>query len=94
MGLITADALVTALERSGDHVKALSVLEEASEMRPWNLPSTFPAEFLWLRNQARLSDHYQRLGRDNEARKLDEKLTKRLAVADSDHPILRQLAAR
>jgi tetratricopeptide (TPR) repeat protein len=91
---ITGDALVTALERSGDHVKALNVLEEASAMRAWYRPSTLPTEFLWLRNQARLSDHYHRLGRDKEAHKIDEELTKLLTVADSDHSILRQLAAR
>jgi hypothetical protein len=45
----------------------------------------------WLRNQARLSTYYHRLGRDSDARTVDEQLRKLLAVADPDHPILRQL---
>jgi len=41
-----------------------------------------------------LSSYYHRLGREQEARKVDDQLRKLLAVADPDDPILRQLNGR
>ncbi len=46
---------------------------------------------LWLRLQAQLVQLYREMGRDADARKIEDQLRKRLALADSDHPILRQL---
>jgi hypothetical protein len=48
----------------------------------------------WLRNQAGSSAYYHRLGRQPEARKIDDQLRKLLAFADPDDPILRQLNGR
>ena len=86
-----ADGLVTALEHSGDSQKALEVLEAASRTRMWITPLADGYAAFWVRDQARLSAYYHRLGRQAEARKIDDQLRKLLAFADPDHPILRQL---
>ncbi len=46
---------------------------------------------LWLRIQAALASLYRETGRDEDARKIEYKLRRSLALADADHPILRQL---
>ncbi len=46
---------------------------------------------LWLRIQAALASLYRETGRDEDARKIEDKLRRSLALADADHPILRQL---
>jgi tetratricopeptide (TPR) repeat protein len=89
-----ADGLVTALEQTGDSQKALEVLKATSGTRMWTPPSAVGYQGFWLRNQARLSAYYLRLGRQQEARKIDDQLRKLLAVADPDHPILRQLSVQ
>jgi tetratricopeptide (TPR) repeat protein len=86
-----ADSLVTALERAGNSQKALEVLEATSGTRLWTTPAMTTYQAFWLRDQARLSAYYHRLGRQAEARKIDDQLRKLLAVADPDDPILRQL---
>jgi len=86
-----ADGLVTALEHTGNSQKALGVLEATSGTRLWNDPQQMSYGVFWLRNQARLSAYYRRLGREPEARRIDDQLRKLLAVADPNHPILRQL---
>ncbi len=89
-----ADSLVTALERAGNSQKALEVLEATSGTRLWTTPAMQTYQAFWLRDQARLSAYYHRLGRQAEARKIDDQLRKLLAVADPDDPILRQLNGR
>jgi tetratricopeptide (TPR) repeat protein len=86
-----ADGLVTALEHSGHSQKALEVLEATSATRIWATPLELTYQAFWLRNQGRLSDYYHRLGREKDARQLDQQLRKLLAIADPDHPILLQL---
>jgi tetratricopeptide (TPR) repeat protein len=88
-----ADQLATALEQSGDLQRALAVLETSSKTRNWIIPVAMGVGYgaYWLRDQARLSAYYHRLGREAETRKIDAQLRKLLAVADSDDPILRQL---
>jgi len=88
---ITGEDLATALEKSGDEVNAVKVLEKVSAMPMWNSPGLPFYGVFWLRNQARLSGYYHRLGRNQEARAIDGQLRKLLAVADPDHPILQQL---
>ena len=46
---------------------------------------------LWLRLQAQLAQVYREMGQDEDARKIENDLRRRLALADADHPILRQL---
>ncbi|MCH8321422.1 MAG: hypothetical protein IH790_10780, partial [Acidobacteria bacterium] len=46
---------------------------------------------LWLKLQAQLAQLYREMGQDEDARKIEDELRRLLALADSDHPILRQL---
>ncbi len=91
-----ADWLATALDQSGNSEKALAVLEATAATRIWIVPAGMTPYYgaFWLRDQARLSSYYHRLGRETEARKIDNQLRKLLVVADPDHPILRQLDGR
>ncbi len=38
-----------------------------------------------------LAKIHREMGRDEDAQKIEKELRKRLALADADHPILRQL---
>jgi tetratricopeptide (TPR) repeat protein len=89
-----AEGLVTALQQSGNSQKALEVLESISTTWLCTPPLAAGHEAFWLRNQARLSTYYHRIGRQAEARKIDDQLRKSLELADPDHPILRQLNGR
>jgi tetratricopeptide (TPR) repeat protein len=89
-----ADGLVTGLEHFGNTQKALDVLEKTSRTRMWISPLANSYAAFWVRDQARLSSYYHRLGRQPEARKIDDQLRKLLAFADPDDPILRQLNGR
>jgi tetratricopeptide (TPR) repeat protein len=80
----TAEGLSIALERSGDFLKAAEALEKASPERVED-----PCGWLW--NQARLAWLYRKLERTRDAQRIEDQLRKLLAVADPDHPILRQL---
>jgi len=73
-----------------DSVKALQVLEEASEKKYLVLVlGESPA--MWLRVRLALAKLYRETGRDEDAQEIEEDLRKHLAYADPDHPILRQL---
>lgn len=86
-----ADALVLALERQGNLEEAVKVLEQTSADRLWTTPGNTAYAVFWMRNQARLAYHYRRLGRVAEGAKIDRGLRSLLAMADRDHPIVRQL---
>jgi tetratricopeptide (TPR) repeat protein len=86
-GPLIAEALSTAFERSGNLPGAIQALERSSTER-----LALPPQ--WLRNEARLSGLYRRMGRNSDARKIEDGLRKLLAVADPDHPILKELNAR
>ncbi len=65
------------------------MLEEASSNKTFLVRSG--AAPLWFRIQWRLAEVYRKLGRDEDARRIEEELLKLLAYADPDHPILVQL---
>ncbi len=46
---------------------------------------------LWVRVQGQLAQLYREMGRDEDASKIEAELRSLLALADADHPILRQL---
>jgi lipopolysaccharide biosynthesis regulator YciM len=86
-GAWIAEALSTAFEQSGNLGQAAKALERASAERLENPPQ-------WLRNEARLSGLYRRLGRNSDARRIEARLRKLLAFADADNPVLEELKAR
>ena len=65
-----------------------TALEEKSRLLLEQSLLTVP---IWLRLQAQLAQLYSEMGRAEDALKIEDELRKRLAYADPDHPILRQL---
>ena len=82
-----AEALAEAYEQSGNSRKAMEVLEQArtSPMLIGVRPT------FWIRNLANLARYYQQFGRTADARLVQMELQRRLEVADSDFPILKEL---
>ena len=86
---LAADLLASAWEQQGEWEQAARVLEEASSKKTFIVHGgTAP---LWYRIQWRLAEVYRKLGRDEDARRIEEELLKLLTYADPDHPILLRL---
>ncbi len=86
---LVSDILADAWEQQGEWEQAARVLEEAS-IKKTLLVQGSPAP-LWFRIQWRLAEVYRKLGRDEDTRRIEDELRRLLALADPDHPILRQL---
>jgi tetratricopeptide (TPR) repeat protein len=90
--LLGSEVLAEAWRGQGNLGEAVQVLKAASEKKYLLLAEqsllTGP---LWLRLQAQLAQLYREMSRDEEAREIEKDLRQRLALADADHPILRQL---
>jgi hypothetical protein len=87
-----SEILAEAWREQGDSTNAAQVLQAALEKEAFILlDQSVLTGPLWLKLQAQLSQLYREMGRDKDARKIEDKLRKRLALADTDHPILRQL---
>jgi len=82
--------LAEAYRLQGDLLAAIQLLEEASKQRPLLVGGLGPP-FAWLRIKSQLAQLYRKEGRVEDARKIEDELRRLLALADSDHPILRQL---
>ena len=87
-----SEILAEAWREQGDSTNAAAVLRAALEKESFLLidQSVFTGP-LWLKLQAQLSKLYREMGRDEDARKIEDELRRSLALADPDHPILRQL---
>ena len=85
------EILAEAYTRQGNLGTAIQLLEEASEKLPFG--SLVDSPSLWLRVRWQLADLYRQTGRNADAREIEDELRRLLALADADHPILRQLAA-
>jgi serine/threonine protein kinase len=88
-----SEILAEAWRAEGELGKAVQVLESAAEKEVLLLAdqSSPLTGALWVRVQAQLAEYYRKMGRDAEARKIEEKLRALLAYAEPDHPIRRQL---
>ncbi len=88
-----SEVLAEAWRAQGDLGKAAQVLEGAADKKVLLLAdqSSPLTGALWVRVQGQLAQLYREMGRDEDARKIEEKLRRSLALADPDHPILRQL---
>ena len=87
-----SEILAEAWREQGDSTNAVAVLRAALEKESFLLlDQSVLTGPLWLRLQAQLAQLYREMGRDEDARKIEDKLRRLLALADSDHPILRQL---
>jgi tetratricopeptide (TPR) repeat protein len=88
-----SEILAEAWREQGNLDKAVQVLEAALEKETLLLlfSRSMLSGGLWLKIQNQLAQLYREMGRDEDARKIEEKLRRSLALADPDHPILRQL---
>jgi hypothetical protein len=90
----TARGLAAAYEQAGDPQRASHVLltwfasrsELAIDRRTGR-----PHGHNWIAAQADLARLYRQTGRGREAEPIEAELRRLLAVADPDHPVLRQL---
>jgi serine/threonine-protein kinase len=87
MAMMTADALVEL----GRLTDAIAMLETSTAHRR---AAAEIAGYRWMNARAQLANLYHRVGREAEARALEDHLLKLLAVADPDHPLLLEVRAR
>lgn len=88
--VIVGEGLSLAYEQSGALQMAAETLEQASAARLAGIPTSGS---LWLASQQHLAELYRKLKRDQDARRVGNRLRKLLAAADPDYPLLRQLPA-
>jgi len=87
-----SEILAEAWREQGDSTNAAEVLGAALEKESFLLlEQSVLTGPLWLKLQAQLSQLYREMGQDEDARKIENELRRLLALADSDHPILREL---
>ena len=87
-----SESLARAWEQHGDVEEARRVLEDASAARRRiYLGHVFPKGMYWLRIEAARARLARKLGRQEEAARIEAELLKLLAHADPDHVILREL---
>lgn len=86
---LASEALARAWELQGSLSGAIHVLEQASQEKTRAGMRNYA--FLWMRGQWRLAQLYRKVGREQEAQKIEAEMLKLLAYADPDHPILLQL---
>jgi tetratricopeptide (TPR) repeat protein len=87
-----SEILAEAWREQGDLTNAAQVLRAALEKEAFLLiDQSVLTGPLWLKLQAQLSQLYREMGRDEDARKIEDEPRKRLALADPNHPILLQL---
>jgi tetratricopeptide (TPR) repeat protein len=82
-----ADSLATAYERQNNTPESIRVLEDST--RDTGLGGS--DRVLWLRNKARLAQLYRKVGRVEDALRVEADLLSVLRFADSNHPILIQI---
>jgi hypothetical protein len=87
-----AESLARALEAQGDLGGAVRVLEEASQQK--GLAMLMGGAARWNQFQHRRAQLCRRLGREPEARRIEDELRKLLLYADADHVIARELRQR
>lgn len=86
-----SESLAAAYEQQNDLPASLRALEEGCrEEEAGNVAGTV-ARVFWLRIKSRLAQLYRKLGRVEDAKRVEAELLRLLAYADTDHPILRQL---
>ncbi len=89
--LLGALALAEFYEREGDLPNAVRVLEEAERELSKDRNAAYGGANVFLEARARLAALCRKAGRIEQAEILERDLRKRLAYADPDHPILRQI---
>jgi tetratricopeptide (TPR) repeat protein len=83
------ESLASALDKGGDSEEAIRALEEKSRWKPGSNRSNQNIDaHAWLRIRALHAKLYRKVGREDDARKIEDDLSKLLSQADSDHALL------
>jgi tetratricopeptide (TPR) repeat protein len=82
-------SLAAALLKNGDRPRAIEVLERDPDRSSSVIRGGTGA--FWLENRLELARLYRGVGRGRDAQVVEAELSKLLALADSDHPILLEL---
>jgi tetratricopeptide (TPR) repeat protein len=92
VSLMGSESLAGALEKDGKLGEAVEILERLAEAKG-RACVIYGGEHgaLWMRTRLQLAGLYRRLGREQEARRIDDELRKLLAYADPDHQLVREL---
>lgn len=85
------ETLATALTQQGDAEGAIRVLELASKQKTRAIFNWVSAAPSWMRTQLLLAKLYRKVGRQEDARRIEGELRGLLAYADPDHVMLREL---
>lgn len=85
------ETLATALSQQGDVDGAMRVLELASQQKARAIFALASAVPSWMRTQLLLAKLYRKVGRHEDARRIEAELLGLLAYADPDHVLLREL---
>ncbi len=88
-----AQKLAEAWDSVGNTTDAIDVLERAVERPPRLQAGLTLVHHMWLRSYAQLARLYRKTGQDQKAIAVENRLLKLLAVADADHPLLKELKA-
>jgi tetratricopeptide (TPR) repeat protein len=83
------EELAAVLAKQGDVPQAIRILERNPERFYAVISGTTGA--YWLIDRWELAKLYRRVGRQQDARAVEAELSKLLALADSNHPIVREL---
>jgi tetratricopeptide (TPR) repeat protein len=90
--LMGSKSLAGVLEKDGKLKEAAEVLERAAEsLGRIAILYGYDTGSMWMKNRIQLAGLYRRMGREQEARKIEDELRKLLACADPDHALVREL---
>lgn len=89
--LIAAPALAQAYLKEGRTASALEVLEDAASNRVSLYGWLVDGVPFWMQDEMALAQLYRRLGRVQDAERIESELRKLLAYADPDYPLLVEL---
>ena len=88
---LALESLAHLLRQRGDLESAVRVLEPTYRAGVRARAAFLQAGPFWLRNRLQLAGLYEELGKDDQARQIEEELSALLAHADPDHPLLAAL---
>jgi tetratricopeptide (TPR) repeat protein len=92
--LQTAETVASALHQLGNSTDAITLLERYTARREESLTGLAQRGDNWIEGRLQLAGLYRDAGRLSEAVRVEAEVTRMLAVADSDHPLVLELKRR
>ncbi len=91
IAFLSSLALARSYEQGGDATDAVRILEAVAANRPRVYVAMMENGPLWMKDEMALAQLYRRMGRVQDAEKIESELRKLLAFADPDFPMLVEL---